>query len=241
MENQTITRQQSRDVDHRAIEQYGMSGLVLMENAGRGIADVLYREMAAGSATPASPPHGLAGKVLICCGKGNNAGDGFVVARHLDLRGYPVAVLVWADPAELTGDAGVNFGIIQKAGLPIELLGSGQDMSRLAVHLAGASWIVDALLGTGARGEPRPPLDAVIDEINAAAAPRLAIDLPSGLDCDTGQPAGHTVRADDTCTFVAMKRGFLAPGADRYTGRVHVLDIGVPRVLVEAVLGEAGA
>ena len=103
--------------------------------------------------------------------------------------------------------------------------------------LADANWIVDALLGTGARGEPRPPLDAVIDQINAAAAKRLAVDLPSGLDCDTGVAARHTIRADETCTFVAMKRGFLSPGADRYTGRVHVLDIGAPRKLVEEIVG----
>jgi NAD(P)H-hydrate epimerase len=96
--------------------------------------------------------------------------------------------------------------------------------------------VVDALLGTGARGEPRPPLDAVIDQINAAPAKRLAVDLPSGLDCDTGAAAMHTIRANETCTFVAMKRGFLVPGAERYTGRMHVLDIGAPRRLVEEVI-----
>ena len=96
------------------------------------------------------------------------------------------------------------------------------------------------MLGTGAHGEPRPPLDAVIDGLNAAAVPILAVDLPSGLDCDTGEPAGHTIRAAETCTFVAMKRGFLAPGAEQYTGRVHVLDIGAPRRLVDEVLAATG-
>jgi NAD(P)H-hydrate epimerase len=103
--------------------------------------------------------------------------------------------------------------------------------------LVWADWIVDALLGTGARGEPRPPLDAVIDQINAAAAPTLAIDLPSGLDCDTGEPARHTIRAAQTCTFVAAKPGFLTPGAEQFTGCVHVLDIGAPRRLVEEEIG----
>ena len=82
--------------------------------------------------------------------------------------------------------------------------------------------------------------DAVIDQLNASSSPRLAIDVPSGLDCDTGEPAGHTIRAAHTCTFVAPKPGFFAPGADRYTGRLHVLDIGTPRKLVDEVLAESG-
>jgi NAD(P)H-hydrate epimerase len=224
-----LTREQSRQVDRRAIEEYGMSGLVLMENAGRGLADTLAELLVAPTAGP----------VVICCGKGNNAGDGFVLARHLDLRGFGVRVLVWAEPDELTGDAGVNFRIIRQAGLPIDIFGSRHDAERLDDHLATAVCIVDGLLGTGARGEPRPPLDDVIDQINAAVAPRLAIDLPSGLDCDTGKPAQHAIRAAQTCTFVAMKRGFLAPSAAAYTGRVRVLDIGAPRKLVEEIAAEA--
>ncbi len=206
-----------------------MTGLVLMENAGRGTADVLCR-------LAETEPGGRRQCVAVCCGKGNNAGDGFVVARHLDLRGYEVRVLVWAETAELTGDAGANFNILQHTGLPIEVFGNHQDPARLAQQLAGVDWIVDALLGTGARGEPRPPLDAVIDQLNAAAAKRLTVDLPSGLDCDTGEAARHTIRAGETCTFVARKRGFASLGAEQYTGRVHVLDIGAPRRLVEEVL-----
>ena len=206
-----------------------------MENAGRGAADVLCRLMATAGDMEIGPQ-----KIVICCGKGNNAGDGFVVARHLDLRGYRVQVLLWAETDELQGDAEVNFQIIQRAGLPLEIFGGDPHADRLAEHLAGATWIVDALLGTGARGEPRPPLDAVIDQLNAAGVPILAIDLPSGLDCDSGEPAGHTIRAAETCTFVATKRGFVAPGAEQYTGRVHVLDIGAPRRLVEEVLLRAG-
>ncbi len=213
-----------------------MSGLVLMENAGRGVADVLCRlaeSEAGGRRSAARVPR----RVVVCCGKGNNAGDGFVIARHLDLRGHEVRVLVWAEAAELTGDAGTNLDILRRSGVPIEMQGDSHDADRLAELLAGAQWIVDALLGTGARGEPRPPLDAVIDQINAATAKRLAVDLPSGLDCDTGAAARHTIRADETCTFIATKRGFLTPGADRYTGRIHVLDIGAPRKLVEGVVG----
>ena len=223
----TITRQQARELDRRAVDEYGMSGLVLMENAGRGAADVLERLIEAGPAK---------GPVVICCGKGNNAGDGLVVARHLDLRGYPVRVLLWAEPAEVVGDAAANLRIAQLSGIAIEVFGHAHDPALLARRLDGAAWIVDALLGTGVKGEPRPPLDAVIEQINAAAVPRFALDLPSGLDCDTGEAARHTIRAAQTCTFVALKRGFLAEGAEQYTGRVHVLDIGAPRALVEKIL-----
>jgi len=219
-----IRREESRQIDRRAIEDYGLCGLVLMENAGRGVADRLERL-------------GISGPVVLCCGKGNNAGDGFVIARHLDLRGHAVRVLVWAEAEELTGDAGVNFHVLQKMGVPRTLFGKGHDPAQLDAALAGAGWIVDALLGTGARGDPRPPLDAVIDQLNASPAPKLAVDLPSGLDCDTGQAAAHTIRAAHTCTFIAPKIGFRAPGADRYTGQVHVLDIGAPRQLIEEVLG----
>ncbi len=219
----SLTRQQVRQVDQRAIEGYGLSGLVLMENAGRGVADVLCQL-------------GIAGPVVIACGKGNNAGDGFVIARHLDLRGYPVRVLLWVDPAELRGDAATNYRILEKIEVPILRMNRESEATRVAEHLADAAWIVDALLGTGAQGEPRPPLDVAIDQLNAACAPKLAVDLPSGLDCDTGQAASHTVIAAHTCTFVAPKPGFFAPGAERYTGQLHVLDIGVPRKLIEELL-----
>jgi NAD(P)H-hydrate epimerase len=235
MQTIAVTRAQSREVDQRAVQEYGMSGLVLMENAGRGTADVLCRLMEEGP----GDAYSNGGPVAICCGKGNNAGDGFVVARHLDLRGYEVRVHVWAELNELTGDAGVNFRIIEKAGLAIHVFGNRHDPTVLDRRLNGVRWIVDALLGTGARGEPRAPLDAVIAQLNAADAPKLAVDLPSGLDCDTGEAAKHTIRAAETCTFVAMKRGFLARGARSYTGRVHVLDIGAPHKLVEEVLGRS--
>jgi len=205
-----------------------------MENAGRGAADVLCRRLPA-----LDEQAGRRRPVVLCCGKGNNAGDGFVIARHLDLRGHAVRVLLWADPAELTGDAAVNYRILTKTDVPIDLLHNDRDDARLEKLLDGASWIVDALLGTGARGEPRPPLDRVIDRINAQAAPTLAVDLPSGLDCDTGLPATHTIRAAVTCTFVAEKIGFATAEARPFLGEVFVLDIGTPRKLIDRVLRES--
>jgi len=219
MSTLTLSREAARELDRRAVDEYGMSGLMLMENAGRGVADRLCEL-------------GVSGPVVICCGQGNNGGDGFVVARHLDLRGYAVRVLLFADPGGLKGDAAVNYRIIERSGLPIRQVVPTQ----LHDELAGASWIVDALLGTGARGEPRPPFDMAIEQMNAAAIPILAVDLPSGLDCDTGQPARHTIRATHTCTFVAQKPGFLVPVAKQYLGVVHVVDIGAPRQLTEEIL-----
>ncbi|HVU88790.1 MAG TPA: NAD(P)H-hydrate epimerase [Pirellulales bacterium] len=224
----TLNRRQSQEVDRRAVAEYGMAGLVLMENAGRGTVDVLCRL-------------GIAGPVVVCCGRGHNGGDGFVIARHLDLRGHAVRVGLWCDPASLQGDAAANYAILARSGVPIDVFGNQYDAACLAALLDGAAWIVDALLGTGSHGDPRPPMDAVIDALNAHSAAKLAVDLPSGLDGDTGAVSRHTIRAAHTCTFVAQKPGFLMPGAAAYTGQVHVLDIGAPRKLIEECLIRAHA
>ena len=222
MADRILSRSQCRQVDDRAMREIGLSGLVLMENAGRGVVEVLARL-------------GIDGPVAICCGKGNNAGDGFVMARHLDNRGIPTSVLLLSDPDDLVGDARTNYAILRRAGVTIRPLATERALADLPELLAGACWIVDALLGTGARGEPRPPWDQAIDAMNAAPARKLALDVPSGLDCDTGRPARHTFEADHTCSFVAAKPGFQHAGADRYTGQVHVVDIGVPRRLVDEI------
>ncbi len=222
----SLDRKWSRELDRRAVERYGMESIVLMENAGRGVANKLVEL-------------GVGAHVVICCGKGNNAGDGFVVARHLDLRRFDVSVFAWGEPSELPADAAANLRILSQSNVPLRFVKSPADEAHFQAELKDAAWIVDALLGTGARGEPRPPLDRVIERINATSAPTMAIDLPSGLDCDTGEPARSTVRAVETCTFVALKRGMLAPAANEFTGRIHVLDIGAPRKLVDEVLVEA--
>lgn len=220
MADQTVTRDQARLVDARAVSDYGMIGPMLMESAGRGVADKLCAL-------------GIDGPVAICCGGGNNGGDGYVVARYLEARGYAVRVLALADPAGLRGDAALNHGILARSDVPIVCPTADQ----LARHLEGCAWIVDALLGTGARGEPRSPIAEAIQGINAAQKRVLAIDVPSGLDCETGQAAAQTIVAEHTCTFVATKPGFLLPAAARFVGQVHVVDIGVPRKLLEEVLG----
>jgi NAD(P)H-hydrate epimerase len=217
-----LSRTEVREVDRRAVAEYGMSGLVLMENAGRGCVDTLFRL-------------GCRGPVAVVCGKGNNAGDGFVIARHLDLRAVPVRLVLLGSPDDLRGDAAANYGIIARCDVPIVDLSQHFEAAQFDEQLAGVEWIVDAVLGTGATGMPRPPMDAAIRQMNAASAKRLAVDLPSGLDCDSGEPADPTFRADHTCTFVAAKTGFSNPKAAPYLGQVHDLDIGAPRRLLDEI------
>jgi NAD(P)H-hydrate epimerase len=214
-----LSRDEVRALDRRAVEEFGVPGVVLMENAGRGAADVLTSL-------------GIAGSVLLCCGKGNNGGDGFVIARHLDNRHIPVHVWLFARPADLTGDAAIMFRIISRCGLPITVSDDMPPKQQLHDQLASADWVVDALFGTGLRGPVRSPMDEVIGAINRRPGRVLAVDIPSGLDCDTGEPLGPTVRADHTVTFVAQKKGFANPAAQPWLGQVHVVDIGAPRCLV---------
>ena len=216
-----LTRDQVRELDRRAIEQFGVPGVVLMENAGRGMAELL-RSL------------GVNGPVTVCCGKGNNGGDGFVIARHLDNAGLSVRVLLFTEPASLTGDAAVNHRILAPSGVSMEVwAGPSLDEEKLRRELSTADWIVDALFGTGLRGAVQPPFDRIIAAVNAAGVRVFAVDIPSGLDCDTGLPLGIAVKARHTATVAAMKKGFLHPSASEWLGQVHLIDMGAPRRLLE--------
>lgn len=229
----SLTREAVRAVDTRAIEEFGMTGLVLMENAGRGAAECLIQ-------------FGVDGTVIVCAGKGNNGGDGFVIARHLELLGCDVRVLLFANPSELSGDAAANWRILEAAETPRVVLGRQPPLSDIDHALSHADWVVDALLGTGSVGEVREPYRTAITSINRSARKVFAVDLPSGLDCDSGQPietladgTALCVRAVHTATFVARKRGFDHPASPAFTGEVHVVGIGIPKRLLDEVLQEA--
>lgn len=226
MSTQLLSRQAVRNVDRIAVDDYHMPSIVLMENAGRNTAELLRKQS-------------VNGPVVICCGKGNNGGDGFVIARHLENAGCDVRVLLFADPDDLKGDAATNFRILQAAKTPVNAFGKDVDLDKLKVELSQADWIVDALLGTGMTGEIREPYAGVIDAINAAGKKVLAVDVPSGLDCDTGEPLGTSVRASVTATFVARKLGFDNADSQQWTGEVHVIDIGVPKKLLENVSADS--
>jgi NAD(P)H-hydrate epimerase len=220
----SLTRDQARLLDARATRDFGVPGLILMENAGRGMAELLLSL-------------GIAGPVVVCCGKGNNGGDGFVIARHVDIARVPVRVLLFADPAGLSGDAAVNHQICVRSGIDVQTVPLDPlDEHRLQTELSAAAWIIDALFGSGLQGGVRPPFDRVIAAINGSPARKFAVDLPSGMDADTGQPLGACVRADHTATVVAPKAGFAAPEARPWLGQVHVVGMGAPRKLLDEAL-----
>ena len=222
-----LARDEVRGIDARAAEELGLPTLVLMENAGRGAA-ALLRERAARGA-----------RVVVACGPGNNGGDGGVVARHLDAWGFVVRVVWFARPERLSGDAAAQFRILENAGIDQQAWAGPIEPARLDELFRGADWAVDGLLGTGLARPVEGPLRGVIEAMNRSGRPILALDLPSGLDADTGRPLGVAVRATATATFVAPKLGFAAPGAEAFTGAVHVVEIGVPRRILEPFRAEA--
>jgi NAD(P)H-hydrate epimerase len=219
-----LSRDEVRSIDVQAAQDLDMPTVILMENAGRGAAAWIRDQ---------GMP--VRAEVLILCGPGNNGGDGGVVARHLDLWDYRVRVVWFARADRLRGDAPVQFQILARAGFDQTCWDDEPSVTpaRLDALLAGADWLVDALLGTGLTRPVEGTLRTVIEAVNRSRKPVLALDLPSGLDADSGQPLAVAVHAQATATFVAPKLGFAAPGADAYTGKVTVIDIGVPRALLE--------
>lgn len=231
MLNLVLDREHTRLIDKIAIDEYGMSGLVLMENAGRGCVEQLLKSRPIGA-------------VVVCCGPGNNGGDGLVIARHLAIAAVPVRVLLSAERESLSAHARHNLDILSKTSVLIQhkpeitvrdLMGDDPVQKP-----AAPIWVVDALLGTGFQGAVRPPLDRWIAAINATPFRRLAVDIPSGLDCDTGHSIGECIRADVTCTFVALKPCFGTEPGRTLSGKVIVVEIGVPPEIIRQVAERQG-
>lgn len=211
-----VTSGQMQAIDRRAIEGLGIPGLELMENAGRGIAESVFEK--------------LDGQVEgrrfgVFCGKGNNGGDGFVIARCLHGWQAEVSTFILADPGDYKGDALTNLRRLQELGLPIHRLQSASEIPDLDVF----ELIVDAIFGTGFSGAVRPGLFAdTIEVLNSAEAPIVAVDTPSGLNNDTGQVEGPCIAADYTCTLALPKLGqYFYPGRE-YCGEIEIIDIGIP-------------
>ena len=221
-----LNRDQVRAVDRIAMEEFGIPGIVLMENAGRGISDRICEL-------------GIAGPVVVLCGRGNNGGDGYVVARQLLTRGLDVSTVSTSPGSELSGDAAINCRISDRLGVERIEASSTDDADFEAVRqlVHSAEWIVDALLGTGASGAPRDLMAKLIGLANDAPGRRLAIDIPTGLDCDTGETPGAVFRADYTTTLAALKPA-LANGASKCAGVVSVHDIGIPQALIRSAIPE---
>ncbi|MCU0723607.1 MAG: NAD(P)H-hydrate epimerase, partial [Planctomycetes bacterium] len=224
---ESVTTAEIREMDRVAIEEFGIPGVVLMENAGAGAAALVPGLLGAGPR-----------RAAVLAGRGNNGGDAFVLARHLANRGIEAECFFAGDPAAVDprSDAGVHLGILRKMGLPVREVRGAGDAPLAGPSLARAGLIVDGLLGTGARGEVREPTASLIDLANRAGPPILALDLPSGLDADTGRVLGRCVRAACTATFVLPKAGFFLGEGPAMCGDVRVIDIGMPRAAVERVL-----
>lgn len=218
-----LSRAEVREVDRRAIEELGLPGVVLMENAARGLTAAVDRELRALGAAPGAD-------AVIVCGRGNNGGDGFALARHLALLGWAPRVVLAGRLAAVprTGDAGVNLLVLERSGHAIHEAPDGAALAALLAGWPDARLIVDALYGTGLEGALREPGLGLVRALDADPRPKLAVDIPSGLDCDRGVPLGAAVRAARTVTFVAEKVGFAAPGARAFTGDVEVVPIGCP-------------
>ncbi|RJP30955.1 MAG: NAD(P)H-hydrate epimerase [Phycisphaerales bacterium] len=225
-----LTRDQVRLVDRLAVERFGLTGLVLMENAGRSAAEIIRRCFPRCSAA------------RIVCGSGNNGGDGCVIARHLHNAGWQVEVLAAGRRDRFSHDAAVNLGIVEAIRLPRLCTAEVEaQIEWVRRRTSDEAVLVDALLGTGFSGQVRADAAALIDALNRAPrAAVVAVDVPSGLDCQTGQPSNATVRADLTITFVANKSGLLEASAAPFVGRIEVADIGVPRQLIADVAAGRG-
>lgn len=210
-----------REFDAQAVARCRVPSLILMENAGAGATDVFVRELLGGKANGA--------RIAVVCGTGNNGGDGLVVARHLAVRGALPFVLLVGEGHGLAPDARANLDAWAGVGGQTREVAPGASLSELGQAVAEADAVVDALFGTGIDRPIEGFLAEVINLMNRSPAPSFSLDLPSGLDADTGSALGIAVEAKATATFAHHKLGLLTPNGARHAGRVHLVDIGVPR------------
>jgi hydroxyethylthiazole kinase-like uncharacterized protein yjeF len=207
---QSVSPERMREIDRRCIDGVGIPGVVLMNNAGAAVFHQVER-----------------GPVAVVCGKGNNGGDGYVVARLALAAGFETTVILLANPEEIGGDAGVFLRAYRRMGGTLLLAQTPDEVREVLEQVNALTWI-DARLGTGARGPVREPYATAIQHWPQAHT--IAVDVPSGLDAGTGQPGAPCLRADLTVTLHAAKQGFANPEAAPYLGTLLVVDIGIPPI-----------
>jgi len=216
-----VTGEEMRSIDRHTIESIGIPGPVLMENAGLEVVRAIVDKY---------PPC----TVSIFVGKGNNGGDGLVIARHLTYRGYKVKTYIMAEPEKFTGDALLNLKIAQNLCLPMEFILSSEQLDAYEMEIAASHLLVDAIFGTGLKGAVSGFAGDVISFINSTGLPVIAVDLPSGLEADTGKVQGPCIHAAITVTMALPKRGLLLyPGAN-FVGELKVVDIGIPEPAIDS-------
>lgn len=226
----SVTTKQMKALDRAAIERCGIPSLILMENAGRGIADLAEKMLSGRKGTARR-----ARTVLVICGKGNNGGDGMVAARHLTNRGFKVKVVLLGKPNELTDDAKINYGIVRKMRIPVKVITSNvgaRHAAPLHMRIKKSDLVIDAIFGVGLTRPVEGVYREAISLINSCRKPVLAVDIPSGLDSDKGKALGVAVRAKMTGTLAVLKRGLVAGDGPAYAGKIKVIDISIPRQLI---------
>lgn len=218
------TAAEMHELDRLAIETYGIPGVVLMENAGAQVARILWQEY----------PDLRAHRVAVLCGRGNNGGDGFVIARYLHNTGVSVSVFIMGEPGGIRADAGVHLDMLRRVGVAPEAVKTSESAQAVGSRLADYDILIDALLGTGLQAAVSGVFQLIIAAMNAAGKPIISVDIPSGLSADAGTPMGEHVRADLTITMALPKRGLLLYPDAEHVGRLVVVDIGFPAMVRES-------
>ena len=223
MRKKSVTVRQIQKLDEIAIKRYGVPSLALMENAGRSVAEEVIKAVKKNKRP----------KICVICGLGNNAGDGFVIARHLINKGTKVSIHLIGKGSRLKTDAAVNYRILKKLKYPI--YESAVKRTRLFKDIQKADAVVDAIFGVGLNRDVKDPFKSVIDAINQRAKKVVSVDTPSGLDGTSGKIYSVCVKADKTVTFTFLKKGFLINQGPAHTGKMIVVDIGIPLILQKGV------
>lgn len=228
MKRTSVSVATMKELDRISIEKYRIPGIILMENAGLGTVFEI---------TQRSYFQNLS-RTFIFCGTGNNGGDGFVIARHLHNRNVPVTIAYTGDPKKEAkdSDAWINRRIILNMGLEIHEILDEKSAGQLLEGAGKNDLLIDALLGTGLKGEVQDPFRGIIRAINRFAGRVLAVDTPSGLDSDTGVVLGSCVKAEETFTYGLPKNGFFLNEGPHFAGKVTVVNISIPKGLVERAL-----
>lgn len=219
-----LTSSQMKDIDRKAIEELGIIGPILMENAGLQIFKAMKERF----------PDIQREKIAIICGKGNNGGDGLVIARHLLNQGCDPQVLLLANKREVRGDAGLNLGIADRIGVRIAEIPSLEEWKKNRKVIFQSTLVVDSIFGTGLTKSVKGIYASVIEDINKATAFKIAVDIPSGLSSDAYQVIGPCVKADLTVTLAAPKIAHIFPPAEEYVGELVVADISIPSFLFKS-------
>lgn len=220
----TVTREEMRELDRKAIGIYEIPGIILMENAGRNVAEEVLKMTNTMSKT----------KVAVLCGKGNNGGDGFVAARHLHNCDIPVGIFLVAKISDILKDedTGTNLKILLHMKVPVQEILLTTEVNSILMELCKYDIIIDALFGTGLSGDVREPFKMLIDGVNHLNRPVVSVDIPSGLDCNNGNILGTAIKATKTVTFAVSKRGFYLGDGLLHTGEIIVTDICIPKELL---------